>query len=446
MGVTIKMKKIMGLFALVTLMLVSLTSLVSAGQDFQCQFGSDFCIEKVWINGVTFDRANLAVRAERGQPLVVDVQFRGVGEVAERTFVHAFIGGYEYGDLSDSKGPFEVLPEVIDTKRLVIRLPEDLSANDQYTLFLEMYDDDQKTTTSFPLLLSVESQRHSVSIYDVILNPETNVVAGQPLFATVRLENLGDNVEDQVKVSVSIPNMPGVSKQSEFVDQLITEEDSDSDSVYTKRRATSTRDFVLFIPETVQEGNYEVVVRVEFNRGHDFEEQKFMVHVDGSTSNVQPTQTVMVNVDNNNQVLSAGESALYNVGVANLDQMSKVLTFELVGIGDWASSRFEPQTLVVGKDQTASVRVYVTPNDDVSTGVRTFMLRVKDGNNVVSEQTLSLELTQKENVSANWTGFKKVFQVGFIILLAILILVGIVILIKKLSEEKDESVENQTYY
>ena len=66
--------------------------------------------------------------------------------------------------------------------------------------------------------LAVEPVRHGVDIADVDFSPGLTVKAGRSLLTTVLLENFGDKVEKDVKVTVEIPEL-GVSAV-EYVDVL----------------------------------------------------------------------------------------------------------------------------------------------------------------------------------------------------------------------------------
>jgi uncharacterized membrane protein len=411
----------------------------------------DFSIEKVEVDG-TVASSNGAIFVERGSTVFVDVWVRGNdiftncqdnrGTSCYDVKVKAFIGGYEFGDVQDTSSVFEVEPGVRYHKTLRLQIPEDLDASDDYTLRIEAFDDDQSTddhaSTRTKFTLRIQEPRHSVKVFDTLFNPSTSVQAGQPLFVSVRVENLGDNIEDSVRVSVSVPAL-GLLTQ-EYVDELETRQDDHRDDDVND--AATSNDLVLLIPEDAKAGDYEVFVRLDFNRFHDFEEQKYVLHV----TELPKVKTgvpgnALVNVDSLSQTTSTGQGAVYKFALANLAEEAQVFTVEVAGTNDWANVRVDPMSLTVQPDNTAEVSVFVAPKEGV-TGAKNFNVRVNSGTNLVADKALSLtvaEGTSTDNV-------KKVLTVIFVVLLLILVLLVVVLLIRKLTEDKEEGVESKTYY
>ncbi|HLC86072.1 MAG TPA: hypothetical protein VJG30_02210 [Candidatus Nanoarchaeia archaeon] len=454
--------KSLRLFASAFLAVLMLVSSVAAAHDPRGQlfghfgdvFGNaqanvpDFFIEKVEVDGTPASTSG-AIFVERGSTVYVDVWLRGNNVFrncrdnnARSCYdvkVKAFIGGYEYGDVEDSTSSFEVEPGVRYHKTLRLVIPEDIDASDDYTLRVEAFDDDQSTddssSTRIAYKLRLQEARHSVSVFDVLFNPSASVQAGQPLFATVRVENLGDNIEDSVRVSVSIPAL-GVQVQ-EYVDELETNQNEREDDI---NDAATTNDLVLMIPESAKEGDYDVVVRLDYNRFHSFEEQKYSLHVVALPQ--VAVGTAQVNVDTLGHKVSAGQGAVYKFTVANLASQAQSYTVEVVGASDWATTRVDPMVLNVQPNSVGEVNIYVSPKEGV-TGGKNFAVRVKSGNSLVAEKNLSLEVTPALKGSDS---VKKVLTIVFIVLLLVLVLLVVVLLIKKLTEDKEEGVEGKTYY
>ena len=413
----------------------------------------DFSITKVEVDGTVASKTG-AVFVERGSTVIVDVwvkgndAFRKCQDNRARSCydvkVKAFIGGYEYGDVEDSEGPFEVEPGVTYHKTLRLVIPEDIEASDDYTLRVEAYDDDQSTddssTTRAAFTLRLQEQRHKVAVFDTLFNPSTNVQAGQPVFVTVRVENLGDNIEDSVKVTASVPAL-GLQAQS-YVDELETDQNDVVRFLNTVNDAATSNDLVLLIPEDTKEGDYEVVVRVDYNRFHSSEEQRYKLHVRPTQSRSEAGNT-LVNVDSLAQKVSSGQGAVYKFTVANLGKDAQTFTVELTGTSDWANTRVDPMTFAVQPDSTSEVNVYVAPKEGAS-GTKSFSVKVKSADKLVTEKNLSLEVGPSA-VSSNDT-VKKVLTVVFVVLLLVLVLLAVILLIKKMTEDKEEGVEGKTYY
>jgi hypothetical protein len=434
------MKNTIKTLLVLILALVSVTMVAAA----------DFSVDRVDVDGVTVSSTGKAIYVERGTTVPVTVYMSGspTGKIAYDARVQAYVGGYEYGKVEDVSDIFEVVPNVSYKKTLRLKIPSDMKATDKYTLNVEIFDDDQSTKRTYTLF--VKEARHLVSLYDVIVNPVSNVQAGQPLFVTVRVENMGDNVEDSIKITASMPKL-GI-EASEYVDQLVRSRDEDqSDNRVSKRDAATTNELMLLIPENAQEGDYELSVKLNYNRGYgasnDAEDEKVLiVHVKSAKQTTgTATASALVNVDNTNQRAAVGEGAVYKVSMANLGKEAQTYSVEVLGVGSWGTSRVDPQNLIVPADKTGESLVYVSPAENAETGVKTFTVKVKDSaGNVVSEKALTLDVVNAQ-ASGSYEAFKKVLEVGFIALLIILVVLGIVLAAKKLSGSND-SVEGQTYY
>ncbi len=430
------------LLALVMLTLVLFTANVMAEDFIQDDFVT---VDYIKINGQVADVFS-PVHLEREEEVMIEVFFTGnpygkctVGNSNScyNTKVTAEVEGYEYGDIRDVEGPFEVEPGVQYRKLLRLKLPEDMKASDDLQLNVEIKDDDDLVLTRFPL--RIQEIRHKLNVFDAIFNPSNNLQAGQPLFTSIRLENLGDNVETSIKVTVAIPSL-GI-QTSEYVDRLSTlAVNNDED---TKDSATSN-DLLLMIPQNTLEGDYNVIVTLEYNRGRSLEQKTYKMHVKGAqVVQTQPTKqpAMNVNVDYPAQKVTEGNGAVFKLTVGNLGQEAQAYTFEVLGVSDWANTRVEPTTLVVQPNTVGDAYIYVAPKPETN-GIKTFTVKVMSNGAVVSEKNLSLEVTPK----TNGKDLKTIFTWIFVILLGILVILVIVVLAKKYSSKEEKNIEGQTYY
>ncbi len=56
-------------------------------------------------------------------------------------------------------------------------------------------------------ILRIKETRHLLAIRDIIVRPGTSVDSGRPLFVIVRVENMGANKEEDIRVNVAIPDL-----------------------------------------------------------------------------------------------------------------------------------------------------------------------------------------------------------------------------------------------
>ena len=240
---------------------------------------SNYEITNVGINGQSYQDI---VYVERGDSVSVEVYFTGTGETTDVN-MKAWIGGYEYDNVQVSSEMFDVQDGVSYKKTLKVEVPEDLDANQEYTLYVEIYDDIDVETYTATILVS--KVRHSLEIQDVLV--DSNVDAGDYTTATVRLENLGDKKEEDIKVTVSIPEL-GV-EESTFLDELTNNEIDNEDE-----ESSGDVSLTFQIPADAESGDYEVQVSVSYNKGYDSLEEATSISV--ASANVAETEDSSVTV------------------------------------------------------------------------------------------------------------------------------------------------------
>ena len=175
---------------------------------------------------------------------------------ADDVEIRAFISGYEYNDInpiSKRIGPFDLDANVTYVRKLTLSLPDDIDLDD-YKLRVEISDrnSDARTTT---YNLQINTPRHDMQIEDVILSPGNTVEAGKALLATVRVENKGQKDEDDVKVTVSIPAL-GLSA-TDYIDEVEEDEEEETEELFIR------------LPKCAEAGQYEMLIEVKYNEGHD---------------------------------------------------------------------------------------------------------------------------------------------------------------------------------
>lgn len=418
-------------------MIVFLFSLLVTSNVFAA-LSNDYFIEKVEVAGTTafnFPSATQVV-VERGQALPVNVWVHGFNKV-DNLRVEVSLKGYERGTIRATSDIFELDPNTLLPVPLVLNVPEDLDASKTYTLVVEVSDSQNGVLNEYPV--RVKEKRHSLNVLDVIFRPSSTVEAGRFLRTVVRVENLGAKDEKDVKVTVSIPEL-GVSAR-EFIDKLVTLNNKNDDS------SLSTNELVLQIPKDVKEGDYDVKVDVEFNRGSDIVSVKKSVHVLGQKSTAEQSDTI-ISVDSISKSLVKGEESIFKLTFANLGQDRNLYNIDVIGAETWADVTVEPGFLSVGSNEAREFNVKVTPKTDAATGTKVFTLKVGSNNKPLKEINLNANLS--DNTSLGTTNFRKVLEVLFAILIVVLIVLALIIAFRKArGSEQGPGVETnseQTYY
>lgn len=443
--------------ALVAFLLTMLMLVSAANYALAITTAPQYVLDGVEVNGHKYLATDETggpekIEVRRGDTLNVEVFYHGIGTGTNDARASVELVGYEFdsnGEVRDTTGLFEIFAGAHSSKRLSVEIPEDIRATDDMKLRITLEDDD---TTGFTKVyhLRLEEQRHAVNTFDVILNPPGHVQPGQPLFVTARVENLGGTVEDSIKVTASIPAL-GV-QASEFVDVLDTESNVRLDDEERHiRDAATTNDLLLMIPEDAKPGEYLLSVVVQYNRFHSKQEKILPIVIEGPTASQTTQPRTLVSVDNAAQRAEAGKGVVFKVSVANLEGAAKTYSAVVSGVGSWASFRVDPLARTVAPDQTAEFNVYVSPADGAPAGMNTFTVTVQDETGkVAGQQSLSLEITPAMTTltSAN---LKRALEIGFVVLLVILVILGIVIIAKKLAGEDEEDegkgrVAKKSYY
>jgi len=430
------MKKFIMFIALL-ISLVFSNAIVNAG------FSNDYFIDRVEIDGTVvkdsrFSFPDKTVAVERGEALPIDVWVGALNDI-DNVRVEVSIRGYERGSIRYTSDIFELDQGTVPRIPLVLELPEDLDASETYTLVVDVSDKHNGIVEEFPL--RVKEQRHLLNVLDVIFRPSSTVEAGRFLRTVVRVENLGAKTEDDIKVTVSIPEL-GVSTR-DFIDELVSNEDEEDDEDQT---SLSTNELVLQIPRDAKEGDYEVKVDVEFNRGSDVATVKKMVHVLGEGQREDETQTI-ISLDTTSQTLAENEEGTYRLTFANLGNERKLYSVEVLGAETWASLAVEPNFLSVGAGETGDLFVKVTPSEDASLGSKVFTLKVNANNKLVKEINLKAEVTEG---GFSFGGVRNALEVIFAVLVVILIVLALVIAFRKVRGREEgpgiETNSEQTYY
>ncbi|MBT3985837.1 hypothetical protein HOE91_06085 [archaeon] len=438
--------KITSMVLVLLLGLVTLATFVSAASD-------NYEIDAAYLDGVELDpNGQTAISAELGDEITVKAELTGVGEYIDDVKVKAWIGGYEYGDMEDTTGSFDVEGNVTYLKTLNLELPEDLDVcmdeennleegdDCSFTLYVEVYDDDDYEREAY--VLFIERPRHYITVMDVIVDSEVN--ADELAKVEVRLENLGESKEEDIKVTVSVDEL-GIT-ESGYVDELAApeldnEDEESSDSIF----------LYLEVPQNA-EGYYDIEVDVSYNRGHDSVEEVttlYVKSVEPETETETETETeevgeVSVSVDLENTDVLVGEEAVYEVKFSNPGEASQIFTIDVLGEDQWGNSEIEPSIVMVKGGESETVNVYVTPNE---AGEYSFTLQILDGDEqLLHEETV--ELTVEE--SASDSGIADWLKILFIVIVVIIIIIILVVAFRKMGDDEDEDYdldkEGQTYY
>lgn len=429
------MKNITRIFSIFLMLVLSLVIFANAA--------SALTIQEVKVDGVELESSSQLVHADRGETIDVTVQLKGSSVNEDSVRVKAWIGGYKYGEVEDMSSQFKVLADTVYVKNLNLELPEDMDSTKDYTLHVEAYGPTGSVVEdSLSFTLKVTPVQDLVDMQDVIFNPGLTVQAGNPLYTRVRVENMGDNKENDVRVSISIPAL-GVSVR-DYIDQLVSvNDDTDSDN----KRTMTSNELMIKIPDNTKTGTYELQVVVDYDRLHESVQKTYLLNVEGK-ENVDTETKVnrIVNVDTATKEVDQGKGVIYRFTLANLGANPETYNVEVNGIESWGTSRVDPAYVTVAPDNTGEVFVYISANEDAAAGLHMFNVKVRSADSIVKEFNLG---TDVKEVQVSNFDITSILWIVFGVLVLVVVVLGIILLVKRADnkeEAEETSAEAQTYY
>ena len=440
------MKKILSIFLVLVL---SVSGLVINSVNAQAPYE----VVDVDIDGTDMNDVN-TLYVERGDTLNIRVEIQSndnwpqrregadivwnTNHIEKDVKIKAEIAGYEYGDIEDVSDMFDIEYGVRYVEYLKLEVPEDINSNENYRLKIRAYNQENEVSAElaeFPLMLKIKSQRHLLNIMDVIFTPGLNLNADQPLFTTVRVENLGDKKEEDIKVTVSVPQLgrTGVT----YINELVPTETSDNNNDY---QTSESSDAVYLDLRGAQPGTYNLIVKVDYNRGHSELTKNYQLIIGGGVP-AGTQENLIVDSAEKTKSAEAGEGIVYKIDIANMGVNARIFTAEVSGL-DWGSYRVDPTISIVQPGSTGEMFVYVSPNSDV-TGQKTFTVNVKEGNNVVKQISFQTNVAEAKG---EWDNVLTGLEIGFVVLLIILVILGIILAATKMGKKENEEPLGESYY
>src|SRR3989344_1515894 len=432
--------------------MLALLVVFAACAGFTSAAAPDYDILSVEVNDLqVFGGGNTIpnLDVERGDTLEIEVVIQGNktisgGQVPD-VRIEAKIVVYEFGTISDISDIFSIDENLVYRKVLTLVIPEDIDASELYTLRIEVSDSNNEEQVEFQL--NIDEQRHSLNIFDIVVNPSTSVMAGQPIFPIVRVENLGERKEDDVRVTVSIPEL-GISTTN-YINDLITEIQEDQEVFRLDERSSAQLDFLLRIPEDAKTGEYTLKVDVMYNRGHSLLTENRKIFVKGME---KPKEVdTLINIDSTTKRVNQNEETSFKLMFANMGTEKGLYTVQVDGVAPWGQYRIEPGFINVLPDGTAEANLFIRANDNAEPRNYVSVVRVMMGREIVHEFNVNTEVVGMQK-STSAVSLKTVLAVIFIILVIALVVLGLIIAFRKMKEgnEGNETMSNvaegQTYY
>ena len=409
--------------------------------------GGTLPVNVVWVKvdgDIVENGDTLRETMDRAQDLNVKVKLQALADVRDLSVEARFSGDEHFviADFSENIDSFE--NDTFETVELNLRLPEIMDKGD-YKLRITL-SDRYSAGRQYNYNFKIENPSHSMMIRDVFFSPHGQVQAGRALLSVVRIENLGEDEEDSVRITVAVPQLNVAA--TDYIDEVDTDDEVSSEELYMR------------VPANAKPGVYDVVVTVDYDERTRQTEEVFQIEVlenpqaaadaDGSSSTDNNAGRTVVTIGPESQQAGQGveKGAVFPVTLTNEGATSKTYTLAVGGVEVFGTVQVDPSNVVlVSPGETKTAYVYVSVRDDAQLGPHTFSIDIKSGDKTLQSVPLTVNVVKGE---ADFGGVKRGLEIGLVVLIVILIVVGLVIAYtrskKGEGEEEGSSGQQATYY
>jgi uncharacterized membrane protein len=431
--------KIVGLILLLAVLIIPMLPSVKA---------DDYArITQVKINGDIAENGD-DLYVERGDELEVKVTINAdTGDLTD-AYLGAFVSGYRYayyeGDLVTDFSKTFTLPE--GEKRTItlnLKVPMDMETKDA-KLRLILFDENSASVITYNYQLSINgaADDNAVEIRDFFITPSTTIEAGRALSFKVKVKNFGENDLDDLKVKVAIPELD--IQTFETIDTLEADETQSFEAL------------LLRLPADAKPGDYEVVATVEYDRYQEVEETQKITVISpkgtpcsgsscGTNTDTETTKTV-VTMPASVDVVTGTAGSVYPILIENKGSTSKTYVLSVSGVSDWGTAVFEPSSVFVlkaGQSQTVYLRLAALK--DTQAGDKVMKVTITAGDEMKDTTVIASIKEGAAPSKSTSIDTKNVLEWLVVALVILLLILGAVLVFRKLRKGKDEE-EEQSYY
>jgi len=156
-------------------------------------------------------------------------------------------------DVDEDQDGDDLGPEDEDTISVEFDIDEDVSKGDEDLIITVIGEDENGALHGerWIVTLEIEREDHEIDIRSLFLQPES-VTCGTETQLTVEVRNTGRRDEDDVFIRVASPDL----NFGKISDRLQLDEDDES-----------TRNFIIPVPRTLNNGNYRITVETFYRTG-----------------------------------------------------------------------------------------------------------------------------------------------------------------------------------
>ncbi len=383
-------------------------------------------VDKVQVDDtdvVTGTTNTLAV--DRNSDVDVEVKLTATADVKNME-VTAFVSGYEYNDvepISKTTPLFDAEANVTYVKHVSLKFPNNVEGDRYLLRVLVTNRNDVEVIQNFQL--KIDLPRHGMQIKDVLFNPET-VKSGSALLTTVRLRNQGERDEEDVKVTVSIPQL-GLSG-TDYIDEIKKDDDE-----------KETEEIYLRIPKCAKPGLYDANIEVKFDDNHKEQSATRTIRVaeDDSCAADQkatPKGSTTITLGSTLESVEAGSSVIFPLTLQNTGSASRSYTLTVSPVEDWATVKVTPSTtVVVEPGQSKNLYLFIAPKKDAALGPKVFTATISSNNEQLQQVSITANVTKGERKFS----LAGALEVGLVVLIVILVVLALIVAFSRMKDDKN---------
>lgn len=314
---------------------------------------------------------------------------------------------------------------------LEIPVDEDLDEDDTYILYVKAYEDgDEDENCNYESVeVELDRNKHDVMV-DLFTVTPSNPDCGDRVTFKVGVLNIGTSDQDNVYIKLFSSELD-IDVTSDRFDLESYDED-DNDMLKT---------FTVSLPRNIDSGAYSVESIVFFKDTKESKSSFITVNVDSceydpgaSGASITPARSSFS--------ADQGDVLVIPFTVKNNEDSSKIYSIEVLATG-WGESVYQQATLSAG--QVAAINAYVSIDADASTGSQIAVINVKEGNNVLASESVTINVQGTDEgdevtggatyqPTTTWGSFWRnlgnsatALVVGVLILIALIVLLIVVI-------------------
>ena len=239
--------------------------------------------------------------------------------------------------------------------------------------------------------------------------------------------------------------------------------DSDKANQIDEDDSVTSEELYLRIPACTKPGTYDATVTVSYHDG-DYSETRnekiTVIQGDLCELNKDPVapiqpKTIITVGPTSQDVIQGQGGVIYPLTLSNAGSEARTYVIAADGYADWADVSVSPANIVVLQSGEAkALYVYVSANEDAPVGEHMFSLTVTSGAETLKEFVLKSNVVagEAEPVTTNWGGVKKVLEIGLVVLVVLLVILGLIIGFSRLKgsdddfDDDDDEGKSETYY